>query len=188
MQEENFLNKNIPLVWKLKGKSPIGAISEIKLKNSVRVGIFQGSKGQKPDLDIVIKYLDLNKSNRLRTPKHIHWVIDLLIKKQHNRHLTMDFIMYLYKMWHNLQPLTTKSEQLEILERLSPKKDLEKFDELNKYGEYSVEFIAYVIELFVIEEKTGMKGAFMFKELFDSLLMEKDIFYVVSKATHNGRL
>lgn len=176
------------LVWKPKGKPQVRPIQEIGLKDGVRIGIFQGSKGQNPELDIVIKYIDRRKSKRLRTPKHIHWVIDLFIKKEHNRHLTMDLVLYLYQTWAKLEPLRTKEDQKNIMQRLSTKEDLERFEELNQYGEYSVEFIAYVIELFVIEEKTGMEGAFMFKELFDALLQEKDIFYVVSKATHNGRL
>jgi len=183
------------LVWKPRRKKgqieenkELKSIHEIPLKNGVIIGIFQGSKGQNPDLDIVIKYSDPSKKIKLRTPKHIHWVIDLLIKKQYNKELTMDFINYLYKMWDTLQPIKSKQEQLNIKNKLSPEKDLEKFEELNKYGEYSVEFIAYIIELFVIEEKTGMTGAFMFGDLFKALSNEKDIFYIVSKATHNGKL
>lgn len=174
--------------WKPRGKQKVYSIKEIKLKNGVTIGIFQGSKGQNKDLDVVIKYADPTKSKIIRTPKHIHWVIDLLIKKEHNKNLTMQFISYLRKMWDNLEPLKTKEDQLMIDKKLSSKEDLKIFEELNKYGEYSVEFISYIIELFVIEEKTGREGAFMFKDLFDALLKEKDIFYIVSKATHNGRL
>ena len=174
--------------WKPRGKESVESIKEIKLNNDVIIGIFQGSKGQKKDLDIVIKYRDPSKSKNIRTPKHIHWVIDLLIKKEHNQELTMEFISYLRNMWDKLEPLKSKEEQLNIDKKLSSKDVLAKFKELDKYGEYSTEFIAYVIELFVIEEKTGMEGAFMFKHLFDALLAEKDIFYIVSKATHNGRL
>lgn len=174
--------------WKPRGKPRVNSIKEIKLKNGVTIGIFQGSKGQRKDLDVVIKYSDPSKSKIIRTPKHIHWVIDLFIKKEHNKELTMEFISYLRRMWDRLEPLKDKEEQLNIDKKLSSKEDLAKFEELNNYGEYSVEFIAYVIELFVIEEKTGMEGAFMFKDLFDALLNEKDIFYIVSKATHNGRI
>jgi|SRR3989344_5331564 len=175
------------LIWNKKGDK-LKPIARIILKDKTIITIYQGTKGDNPDLDFVVKYLDLRKTTRLRTPKHIHWVIDLLIKKEHNRILTMGFITFLYQIWGRLEPLKRKQEQLDIYQKLSLKKELEQFEELDNYGEYSVEFITYVIGLFVIEEKTGMAGAFMFKELFDAMLMEKDIFYVVSKATHNGKL
>ncbi len=171
------------LTWTPKGKDVVKPIHEIKLKDGVTIGIFQGSRGANPNLDIVVKYLNPKTSMRLRTPKHIHWVIDLLIKKQHNKKLTMEFIVYLSEMWKRLDGLKSKSEQQNIESKLSSDKDLRRFEELNKYGEYSVEFIAYIIELFVIEEKTGMKEAFIFDDLFKALLNEKDIFYIVSKAT-----
>ncbi|MCK5449973.1 hypothetical protein KAI32_03850 [Candidatus Pacearchaeota archaeon] len=60
------------------------SIKEIKL-NGVTIGVFAGSRGWKPEHDIVIKYQEDGK--RVRTPKHIHWVIDILIKKEHNREL-----------------------------------------------------------------------------------------------------
>ncbi len=172
--------------WKPRNKPRLYSIKNIKLKNGVTIGIFQGSKGQRPELDMVIKYLDPSKSSKVRTPKHIHWVIDLLIKKEHSKALTMDFISYLRSMWDTLEPLKTKNEQLNVDQKLTPNKDLARFEDLNIYGEYSVEFIAYITELFVIEEKTGMEDAHVFKELFDALLAEKDIFYVVSKATQIG--
>ncbi|MFW6026131.1 MAG: hypothetical protein ACOCRX_07295 [Candidatus Woesearchaeota archaeon] len=172
--------------WKPRGKPRKYAIDVIELKEGIKIGIFQGSKGENPDLDFVVKYKDPKHSNRLRTPQHIHWVIDLLIKKQHNKELTMDFIKYLRKKWDNMEALKNKEDQKNVRERLTSKEELEgKFGELNNYGEFSVEFIAYIIELFVIEEKTGLEGAFMFKDLFDALLEEKDIFSVVSTATYH---
>ena len=54
-------------------------IKEIKLHNNTIIGIFEGDGGYIKENDIVIKYQEQGK--RLRTPKHIHWVIDLLIKK-----------------------------------------------------------------------------------------------------------
>lgn len=175
--------------WKPKGKPRVKSFKDIKLKDNTEIGIFQGSKGNNPDLDIVIKYRDkFTKTSAPRTPKHIHWVIDLLIKKEHNKKLTMEFISYLREIWDKLESLKTKEEQISIDKKLSPKKELERFEELNSYGEYSVEFIVYIIELFSMEEKTGMEEAFMFKDLIDALLNEKDIFYIVSKATHNGKL
>jgi len=65
---------------------------------------------------------------------------------------------------------------------------LKEFEELDKYGEYSIEFIGHLIELMIKMEKNmpPEKPARVFKELIDSMLKEKEIFAVVSKATQNG--
>ena len=85
------------------------AIKEFKLKNGTVIGVFQGSYGNHPELDIIVKYQEQGK--RVRTPAHIHWAIDLLIKKEHNPKLTLEFIKYLRDMWNKVQPFTSKAEQ-----------------------------------------------------------------------------
>jgi len=166
------------------GKEHI-AFKIFNLSNGVRVGVFQGSLGQNPDLDVVIKYQEPNK--RIRTPKHIHWVIDLLIKKEHNKELTLEFVKYLREMWEKVQPFKTKEEQQKCELTQTTSEKLAKFEELNQYGEYSVEFIGHIIELMMIEEKTGLSTAFMFKGVLDSIIQEKDIFSIVAQASHRGR-
>jgi len=39
----------------------------------------------------------------------------------------------------------------------------------------------------MIEEKTGLSTAFMFKGVLDAIIQEKDIFSIVSKATQTRR-
>jgi len=173
------------LKYKKNGKE-YKAFKEFKLSDGTIIGVFQGSFGQNPDLDMVIRYL-CKGCKRLRTPKHIHWAIDLLIKKEHDQELTLEFVRYLRDMWDKIQPFRNKEEQQKCkLTQTTPSK-LKRFERLNKYGEYSVEFIGHIIELMMIEEKTGFNGAFMFKELLDAVIDEKDIFTIVAKATHNGR-
>ena len=161
------------------------SFKEFKLTNGTIIGIFQGKRGETPDLDILIKYQEEGK--RVRTPKHIHWVIDLLIKKEHNKELTLEFVKYLRDMWENIEPFKTKEEQQECELKQTTYEKLKKFEELNKYGEYQVEFISHLIELMIIMEKTGLSTAHVFKRLVDSIFNEKDIFSIVAKATQNGR-
>ena len=61
-----------------------------------------------------------------------------------------------------------------------------KFEELDKYGEYPVEFIGHVIELMMMEEKTGNRDAYMFKDVLDALYSDAEIFTIVQKATFRG--
>ena len=161
------------------------AFKEFPLKNGTIIGVFQGSYGSNPDLDIIVKYKEDGK--RVRTPKHIHWAIDLLIKKEHNPKLTKEFIKYLSDMWSEVQPFKSKADQQKCELGLANSEDLKKFEELDKYGEYPVEFIGKVIELMMIEEKTGNHEAFMFKGVLDALYEGADIFQIVQKATYIGR-
>jgi hypothetical protein len=161
------------------------AFKQFKLKNGTVIGVFQGSYGNNPDLDIIVKYQE--KGKRVRTPQHIHWAIDLLIKKEHNKALTKEFIKYLRDMWQKVTPFTTKTEQQRCELKLTDPAHLEKFQELDKYGEYSVEFIGHVIELMMIEEKTGNRDAYMFKDVLDALYGDAEIFTIVQKATYRGR-
>jgi|TARA_B100001971_G_C17974559_1_gene424148 hypothetical protein len=176
------------LEWKPKGKPRVQAFKEFHLKDGSVIGVFQGSKGKDPELDVVVKFKDKYTKSVVRTPKHIHWVIDLLLKKEHNEKLTMEFITYLDSMYDKLEPFKTKEEQQKCELKFTRSEDLGKFKELDNYGQYSVEFIGHVIELLSIEEKTGFDGAFMFKGVLSALKNKKDIFSIVSSATHNGRL
>ena len=134
----------------------------------------------------MIKYQ--RPGDRVRTPKHIHWAIDLLIKKEHAPELTNAFAKYLSGLWEKIKPFQTKAEQQKCELKFTSPAKLKKFEPLNKYGEYSVEFIGHIVELFMLEEKTGNREAFMFKNLLDAIYAGKDIFSVVSTATFRGQL
>lgn len=168
------------------GRVRLRAFKEFFLKNGAVIGVFQGSYGDNPDLDIIVKYQE--KGERVRTPKHIHWAIDLLIKKEHNRVLTKEFVKYLIDMWDKIQPFRTKAEQQRCEVRFTDPKHLKRFEPLDEFGEYPVEFIGHVIELMMLEEKTGNHEAFMFKGVLDAIYNDNDIFSVVSKASFRGRL
>jgi hypothetical protein len=159
------------------------AIKEIKLSDGTIIGVFEGNRGANPDHDILIKYQE--KGKRLRTPKHIHWVIDLLIKKEHNKKLTLEFMKYLRCMYDKVEAFKSKEDRaLCFLKETTPEK-LKKFEELNKYGEYKVDFIGHLIELMIKMEKNTPpeKPARVFRELMEAMINEKDIFVIVSKAT-----
>lgn len=163
----------------------IKAFKEFKLKDGTIIGVFQGSRGQNPDLDIIVKYQEKGKA--VRTPQHLHWAIDLLIKKEHNRELTKKFVKYLLEMWNNVRPFKTKEEQQKCELRFSNPENLKEFEELDNYGEYSVEFISRILELIMIQEKTGLAEAFMFKGVLEAIYNDKDIFSIVSSAGYGGK-
>ncbi|MFH1053849.1 MAG: hypothetical protein V1740_05535 [Candidatus Woesearchaeota archaeon] len=127
------------------------AIKEISLVDGTIIGVFEGDRGYNKDHDILIKYQE--KGKRLRTPKHIHWVIDLLIKKEHDRVMTIDFMKYLRNTYDKVCAFKNKEDRQKcILNETTPEK-LKPYERLNEYGEYSVEFIGHLIELMIKMEK-----------------------------------
>ena len=160
---------------------------DIKLSDGTIIGVFEGSRGHNPDHDILIKYQE--NAKRLRTPKHIHWVIDLLIKKEHNRELTLKFMKYLRDMYERVEGFKSKEDRANCILKETTSKKLKPFQELNKYGEYKIDFIGHLIELMIKMEKNTPpdKPARVFKELMGAMIQEKEIFVIVSKATQVGR-
>ena len=63
------------------------AIIEFVFTNYI-IYVFQGNLSQ---FDIVIKYK--KDGTRIRTPKHIHWVVDVLMKMQGNEILTKRYLL-----------------------------------------------------------------------------------------------
>jgi len=172
--------------YKPKGKSRLKSLKTIEMSDGTKIGIFEGSRGANPDHDILIKYQE--KGKRVRTPKHIHWVIDLLVKKEHNKELTLKFMKYLRAMYDRVEPFKSKEDRQKCELKETTHTQLKQFDELNKYGEYNVEFIGHLIELMIKMEKNTPpdKPARVFRELMDSMIEEKEIFVIVSKATQIG--
>jgi len=162
------------------------SIKEIKLQDGTIIGIFEGTRGANPDHDILIKYQEQGK--RVRTPKHIHWVIDLLIKKEHNRKLTLDFMRYLRDMYNRVDAFQSKEDRTKCDLKETTDEKLKPFEELNSYGEYKVDFIGHLIELMIKMEKNTPpeKPARVFRELMEAMINEKEIFVIVSKATQIG--
>jgi len=171
--------------FKSKGKTH-RAFKEFMLSDGTIIGIFQGNRGMKKAVDIRICYKDKFTKGKKRTPKHIHWVIDLLIKKEHDKELTLKFVKYLRDMYDRVQPFKSKIEQQKCELKETTQEKLSIFEPLNQYGEYSVEFTGHLIELMIIMEKNH-KQPFVFKELLDAIIANKEIFVVVSKATQNGK-
>lgn len=155
------------------------------------VAIYQGSLSP---YDILIKYRQKTKGNKwshIRTPKHIHWAADMLTKIYSNRELTQQFLDFLIGIWSRTVAIKTEEARTEALkiELLlhAYRQEVEKYKELDEYGEYSVEFLILLARLLMIQEKTNREDAYMFGRLLQKLRAGEDIFSIISTATLNGR-
>lgn len=147
--------------------------------------VFQGNLSQ---FDIVIKYKKDGK--RIRTPKHIHWVVDILMKMQGNEEVTKKYLFAIQNCWNNCVPLSNNDfETLKALIKNGEKDiEIEKYFYLNSFGEYDVEFLYVLMELLAVQEKTNREDAYMFGKIIEELLeADRDIFKIISTAGFGGR-
>lgn len=165
-----------------KGGVAIENIITIKMVDYT-IYVFPGTLSEN---DILVKYRFM--TGRLRTPKHIHWVTDLLMKMQGKKRLTKKFVNRLKLIWNDSRHLNDRGyESIKNIVEGSDI-DLKEFESMNNYGEYSVEFLYVLMKLLAIQEKTNRSDAYMFGKVIDALLEDKlDIFSIVSKAGYNGR-
>lgn len=82
---------------KYRNRNTEKSIMDIKIDKTYTIYVFRGSLSQN---DIVIKYSKDGK--RMRTPKHIHWVIDMLLKEQKNHKDVISFIKCMQKTWDEI--------------------------------------------------------------------------------------
>lgn len=142
--------------------------------NGIEVGVDPGSKS---DNDFKVKYR--LPEGRERTPKHIHLIIDILLKRQGNPVLTNRLVEHLLDVLRQLQPIDSYPPSFQCL----TSGEVREFDELNKFGEYKVEFLLAIFELIMIQEVTNYPTGTMNRRLFEKILEGKDIFSLVSAAT-----
>ncbi len=167
-----------------KNGQDIQAILEIDLSEYI-IYVFEGSLSE---FDILVKYK--KDSSRIRTPKHIHWVVDILMKMQGNKELTMLFLNSLKNYWDNCVPLPNRNYDTirELLEHGIEFEQLDEYINLNEYGEYSVLFLSILTQLLSLQEKTNRADAYMFGVIIDELLDDDiDLFSIVSRAGFTGR-
>ncbi len=171
-----------------KGKEPL-AIFPVNGKYVLAV-----YKGTLSEFDLLLKYRQKDESKKsgwtnIRTPKHIHWAVDVLLKMHSNEEETKQFLDFLITSWNeHITPLRTENERTTLLnvERLlnEVNQEASNYESLADKGEYSIKFLILIARLLMIQEKTNMETAFMFKQLLEALRAGQDIFKIVSIATH----
>lgn len=150
-------------------------------------------RGTLSRFDLLVKYKQKidGKWSRLRTPKHVHWTVDILIKLHENRNTTQGFLNFLVNIWDTTLPIRSvrqRNNTLNIDILLSDSQTIiEQYESLNNNGEYSIKFLIVLAKLLMIQEKTNKEDAFMFIKLLKNLQMNGDIFSAISSASHNGK-
>jgi len=169
----------------------IKPLAKFSINGSYIIGVYQGSLSE---FDMLIRYRQKDANggwSRLRTPKHIHWAVDMLIKLHENPKHTQQFLDFLITYWEHTPIIKNEREREAILnsETLleTIKQEAKQYEKLSQKGEYSIKFLILLAKLLMIQEKTNKEDAFMFGSLLEKLRKNKDIFSIISTATHNGK-
>lgn len=143
------------------------------------IAIYQGMRGENPELDFIVKYKENGK--RLRMPSHTHWIVDLLVKAEHDKELLLSYVNNLILIYENSESFNSVEQRNTYELRHNYVMDL-RYNELNGCGYYSISTLTAFIELFSICEKQTT-GAFMFKGLLEMVKEycegKKDFYQIV---------
>ena len=178
--EENITLKN-PIT--IKNKQTV-LLKQFQVNGSYLIGIYKGFKTEST-ADIIIQYRQKidNKWTRQRTPKHIHWMVDILIKSHQDEKLSESLLNFLIELYNNVDPiqnhaqienLTTTDEFLAEYEN-----ELESLSSLSGKGEYSIKFLIVLIKLLIIQEKTNYPDGKLFQNNLKNL-KNRNIFKLFS--------
>lgn len=154
-----------------------------------QIGVYQGLLPSSK-YDILIKYKQFinNRWTSPRTPKHIHWAVDILLKQNANPEGTERFLDFLIGYWNQVEPFTSEEDRLSRLNQNSlmnqVRLEAAGYSELAEHGEYSIKFLILLAKLLMIQEKTNYPGAYMFKDILEGIKKQSDLFSILSKATH----
>jgi hypothetical protein len=150
-----------------------------KTDNVTEVAIYQGERGENPELDFIVKYKEEGK--RLRTPSHTHWIVDLLVKSEVSKTNLLSFINDMIKIYDETKPFESVEERNNYTLKY-PSRMVTKHSTLQGHGYYTISTLTAFIELFSLCEKQT-SGAFMFRGLLE-LIKEycegkKDFYQIV---------
>lgn len=150
------------LSYKEKGKNVRhNPLKYFTMGDGTVVAIYQGFRGGNPDLDFIVKYK--TKGQRLRTPSHTHWIVDLLVKCEYSKTVVGEFVKTMLNYYDLAIPFQNVEERNNYSLSYYGTFD---YDCLNQHGYYNMETLTAFIELFIKCEKQTT-GAFMFRTLLE---------------------
>lgn len=145
----------------------ISAFKTYKTYDGTLIGLFQGNRGVRPDIDFVIKILVPGHDKKLTPPTHTFWVVDLLLKIPQYRNEVREIVQYYIDYYARTFPFSSVQErnnyQLETVAEITTR-----YAHIEQSYTLSLDYVATIIELFCKNEKLN-PGAYMFRNLLLTL-------------------
>ena len=145
----------------------ISAFRTLRMQDGTLVGLFQGSRGVRPDLDFVVKILIPGADKRLEPPTHTYWVVDLLLKIPQFRNEVREIIEFYINYYQTARPFQTVEERNAYTPETVPD-ILRRYAHIEQPYTLSLDYVATMIELFCKNEKLA-PNAYMFRNLLISI-------------------
>lgn len=128
------------------------AIHTYKTGDGTIIAIFQGNRGDNPQLDFKVKYLnDTPDAKPVQLP-HVDWVVDLLIKAQKYPDEVKGFLDYFIKFYKTCKPFSSIADRA-AYQPISVNFIEQKYSHVQIPGTLSMGGLAIIVELFCICEK-----------------------------------
>lgn len=143
-------------------------------KANVQIGVYPGRKPESP-YDFIVKFREPNK--RERTPAHVHLIVEMYVKHAHNPSLTLKLKEHILTMLSQIKPVNSFPPSLQFFKS----EHIEPFKDLDRVGEFTVEFLLVVTELMAIQEKTNYPEGSLTESLYKDFGV-KDRFSIIQKA------
>lgn len=143
-------------------------------KTNVQIRVYPGKKPESP-YDFIVRFKEPNK--RERTPKHVHLIVEMYVKYAYNPSLALKLKEHILEMIKSVNPIDSFPPNLQFFRP----EHVEPFKELDKVGEFTVEFLLVVTELIAIQEKTNYPEGSLTESLYRDFGV-KDRFSVIQKA------
>ncbi len=142
------------------------ALHTFVTEDGTLIAIFQGNRGDNPQLDFRVKYLnDEPEAIPVQLP-HVDWVVDLLIKAQHFPNEVKGLLDFFINFYDDCHPFSSIEERASYIP-LSKERVEEIYAHVQVDGTLSIGGIAIIIELFCLCEKQTA-GAHQFKQLLEN--------------------
>jgi hypothetical protein len=147
-------------------------------QKGVEIFVEKGSKKQSP-YDFRVRFREPGK--RERTPTHVHLIVEMYVKNAFNPKLTLELKNHLLEVFSKIKPIDYYPPRLQIFkpEHVKP------FIDLDKVGEFSVEFLLVTTELIMIQETTNYPKGSLTHKLYADFGV-KDRFSVIQSAVFRG--
>ena len=94
-----------------------------KTHDGTLIGLFQGNRGARPDIDFVIKILIPGSDKKLLPTTHTFWVVDLLLKIPQFKNEVKEIVQFYIDYYERTKPFSSVEErnnyQLESVEEIT---------------------------------------------------------------------
>lgn len=128
-------------------------------KENVQIVVYPGRKPESP-YDFIVKFREQNK--RERTPAHVHLIVEMYVKYAYNPSLTLKLKEHILTMLSQIKPINSFPPTLQFFKQ----EHIEQFKDLDKVGEFTIEFLLVVTELMAIQEKTNYPEGSLTESLY----------------------